>query len=79
MNPFLYFKSLIPRSVQIIAVVQSESAGYTMCLTLAGQDMKVLGMGGRASGSKVFVEIDPVVGARIIGDAPDLPSYDVTI
>lgn len=80
MNLYRYFQSLIPKSTQIIATVQSESGGYTMCLTLAGEDIKVLGMNGRAQGSKVFVEIDPVLGgARIIGDAPDLPSYDVVI
>ena len=79
MNPFQYFHSLIPKSVQDIAVVQSEAGGYTMCLTLAGQPIKVLGTNGRATGSTVYIAIDPTIGARIIGDAPHLPSSDVVV
>ncbi|MFZ2452572.1 MAG: hypothetical protein WAW36_18855 [Methylovulum miyakonense] len=80
MNVHAYFKSLIPTSTQIIAVVQEEfSDGTTACLTLANQPMRVQGVGARASGAKVFVEIDPILGARIVGDAPDLVAYEVEI
>ncbi len=80
MNLHAYFQSLLPKSTQVIAVVQSESSdGTTACLTLANQPMRVQGTNGRAAGAKVFVETDPVSGARIVGDAPDLVSYDVEI
>jgi hypothetical protein len=80
LNPYKFFQSLMPKTVQIIAVVQSENADQTSnCLTLAGEAIKVHGVAGRVAGTKVFVDIDPNTGARISGDAPDLPSFDVVI
>jgi len=80
MNLYQQFQALIPKSAQIIAVVQSEEAdGTTSCLTLDGQAIRVRGVGGRVMGDKVFVEIDPVLGALITGNAPSLTAYSVTI
>lgn len=80
MNLFNLFQSLIPKSAQIIATVQTEHAdGTTTCLTLDSQPIRVKGKNNRVSGTKVFIEIDPVLGASITGDAPDLPSHVVTI
>lgn len=80
MNLYQQFQALIPRSAQIIAIVQAEETdGTTSCLTLDGQPIRVRGTNGRATGAKVFVEIDPVLGASITGDAPNLTSYSVTV
>ena len=80
MNLYQMFQGLIPKSSQIIAVVQAEFGdGTTACLTLDNQPIRVKGVGGRVLGAKVFVVIDPVLGSYISGTAPDLPSYSVTI
>lgn len=80
MNLHSYFKSLIPSSTQIVAIVQAElTDGTTACMTMANQPLVALGVNGRSAGAKVYVEIDPKLGARIVGDAPDLVVYDVEI
>jgi len=80
MNLYQEFQALIPRSSQIIATVQTEHAdGTTSCLTLDNQPIRVRGVNGRSSGTKVFVAIDPALGASITGDAPDLVGYTVEI
>lgn len=80
MNLFQQFQALIPKSTQIVAIVQTEHAdGTTSCLTLDSQPIRVRGVNGRVLGAQVFVEIDPVLGASISGDAPSLTSYSITI
>jgi hypothetical protein len=80
MNLYQEFQSLIPKAAQIIAVVQTEHAdGTTSCLTLDNQSIRVRGVNGRSSGDKVFIAIDPALGASIISDAPDLTGYNVEI
>ena len=80
MNLYQEFQALIPKAAQIIATVQAEHAdGTTTCLTLDSQTILVRGINGRAQGAKVLIEIDPVLGASIIGDAPNLPSYVIEI
>lgn len=80
MNLYQAFQALIPRASQIIAIVQAEhSDGTTSCLTLDNQAIRVRGVNGRQSGDRVFVEIDPAMGATIIGDAPELMGYEVEV
>jgi hypothetical protein len=80
MNLFQMFQNLIPKATQIVAIVQGEFPdGTTLCLTLDNQPIRVKGVKGRAQGEKVFVTIDPALGASISGDAPDLPAFSVTI
>jgi hypothetical protein len=80
MNLYQQFQALIPRASQIIATVQAEHAdGTTSCLTLDNQPIRVRGVNSRIAGAKVFIEIDPALGASIIGDAPDLPGYSVEV
>lgn len=80
MNLYQQFQALIPKSSQIIAIVQAEHAdGTTSCLTLDSQAIRVRGVNGRISGVKVFIEIDPAMGASIIGDAPDLTGYVIEV
>lgn len=80
MNLYQQFQALIPRATQIIAIVQAEHMdGTTACQTLDGQAIRVRGVNGRTAGAKVFIEIDPVLGVSITGDAPDLPGFVVEI
>jgi hypothetical protein len=80
MNLYRQFQALIPRASQIIATVQTEHAdGTTSCLTLDNQTIRVRGVNGRSSGTKVFIAINPALGASIVDDAPDLPGYSVEI
>jgi hypothetical protein len=80
MNLYQQFQALIPRTTQIIAIVQIENSdGTTTCLTLDGQSIKVRGTNGRVYGVKVFIGIDPINGASITGDAPDLPAFVIEI
>lgn len=80
MNLYQQFQALIPKASQIIATVQAEHAdGTTSCLTLDNQAIRVRGVNGRTSGQKVFIEIDPALGASITGDAPDLTGYVVEV
>lgn len=80
MNLYQQFQALIPRASQIIATVQAEHAdGTTSCLTLDNQPIRVRGVNGRVAGVKVFIEIDPALGASIIDEAPDLPGYSVEV
>jgi hypothetical protein len=80
MNLFQEFQSLIPKATQIIGVVQTENSdGTTSCLTLDNQLIRVKGVGGRATGSKVFIAIDPKLGSYILDSAPDLTISTVTI
>lgn len=80
MNLYQQFQTLIPKSSQIIAAVQAEfEDGTTSCLTLDGQPIRVLGINNRTPGAKVFIEINPALGASIIGNAPDLTGYNVEI
>lgn len=80
MNLYQQFQALIPKSSQIVATVQAEHAdSTTTCLTLDNQTIRVRGINGRISGAKVFIEIDPALGASIISDAPDLPGYAIEI
>jgi hypothetical protein len=80
MNLYQQFQALIPKAAQIIATVQAEHAdGTSTCLTLDGQAIRVRGVNGRENGAKVFIAIDPVLGAAITGDAPDLTGYNVEI
>lgn len=81
MNLYQQFQALIPRTTQIIAIVQAETLadGTTTCLTLDSQSIKVRGTNGRVNGDKVFIAIDPVQGASITGDAPDLPASVIEI
>jgi hypothetical protein len=80
MNLYQQFQALIPKSTQIIATVQAEHAdGTTACLTLDSQAIRVRGVNGRTAGAKVFIEINPALGASITGDAPDLPGFVVEI
>jgi hypothetical protein len=79
-NLYKSLQGLIPRATQIIATVQTEFAdGTTACETLTGQVIRVKGDGTRSSGQRVFIEIDPDSGARIVGDAPDLEVFDVEV
>jgi len=79
-NLHQYFQSLIPKSRQIIEIIQEEhDDGYPLCMTLANQPIKALGTAGRSSGEKVYIEIDPSSGAKIIGNAPDVPIYNIEI
>lgn len=80
MNLYQQFQSLIPKSSQIIATVQAEFAdGTTACLTLDNQPIRVRGTNGRSAGAKVFIKIDPALGASITGDAPNLPGFIIEI
>ncbi|MFU8789283.1 MAG: hypothetical protein ACNA7G_09655 [Methylobacter sp.] len=80
MNVYQQFQALIPRAAQIIAIVQTEhSDGTSTCLTLDNQSIRVRGTNGRVSGDRVFVAIDPALGASIIGDAPELQGYVVEV
>lgn len=80
MNLYQQFQALIPKSTQIIAIVQAEFPdGTTSCNTLDGQLIRVKGVGGRSTGQNVFVVIDPNLGNYILGTAPQLPSYLVNI
>ena len=80
MNLYQQFQQLIPKITQIIATVQLENSdGTTTCLTLDGLTIKVRGTNGRIAGVKVFVGIDHVLGAYILGDAPNLPGYVVSV
>jgi hypothetical protein len=80
MNLYQQFQALIPRASQIIATVQAEhDDGTTSCLTLDNQPIRVRGVNSRIAGAKVFIEIDPALGASIISDAPDLPGYSVEV
>jgi hypothetical protein len=80
MNLYREFQALIPKASRIVATVQAEhDDGTTACLTLDSQAIRGRGVNGRAAGAKVFIEIDPALGASIIGDAPDLPGYSVEI
>jgi hypothetical protein len=80
MNVYQAFQALIPRASQIVATVQIEhSDGTTSGLTLDNQSIRVRGVGGRVSGARVFIEIDPVLGGSITGPAPELPGYAVEV
>ena len=80
MNLYQQFQALIPKAAQTIGTVVLEHAdGTTTCLTLDSQPIRVRGVNGRTPGAKVLIAIDPALGASIIGDAPDLPGYFVSI
>ena len=80
MNLYKQFQDLIPKATQIIGTVQAEHAdGTSTCLTLDSQSIRVRGINGRTQGDKVLIALDPALGASIIGDAPPLDGYVVTI
>jgi hypothetical protein len=75
MNIFLKLKELIPKDrIYTCTVVSELSDGTSTVTTSDGFLIVVVGVNGRASGSKVQVQ-----GGRIVGDSPALPTYQVTV
>lgn len=75
MNLFAEFRRLLPQAPIIVATVQVEFAdGTTSCQTVASELIRVLGTNNRAAGAKVLVHLSQSQPARILGDAPSLPT-----